>query len=75
MRHLRCQHVRLSWLRDVYEQSCEAGMWEYAARAYLLHLVGCTILQTRVPILLRLNILLCLEILVIVETMPRELAV
>jgi len=43
MRHLKCQHVRLSWLKDVYEQSCEAGMWEYAARAYLLHLVGCTI--------------------------------
>jgi len=47
MRHLRWQHVRLSLLRDVYEQSCEAGMWEYAARAYLLHLVGCTIFANK----------------------------
>jgi len=47
MRQLRCQHVRPSWLRDVYEQSCEAGMWEYAVRAYLLHLVRCTIFTNK----------------------------
>jgi len=43
MRQCRSQHVCLSWLRDIYEQRCEAHLWEYAARAYLLYLVGCTI--------------------------------
>jgi len=43
MRHCRGTHVRLSWLREVYEESCVQQRWECAARAYLLHLVGCTI--------------------------------
>ncbi|XP_017434779.1 protein MAIN-LIKE 1-like [Vigna angularis] len=34
--------VRLSWLRDIYVEYCEEQQWEYDARAYLLHLVGCT---------------------------------
>ncbi|XP_028220365.1 protein MAIN-LIKE 2-like [Glycine soja] len=34
-------HVWLSWLRDVYESKCRARRWVVAARAYLLHLVGC----------------------------------
>jgi len=40
MRQLRCQHVRLSWPRDVYEWCCKADIWKYAAKTYLLHLVG-----------------------------------
>ena len=35
--------MRLSWLRDVYEEACSRKQWTVAARAYLLHLVGCTI--------------------------------
>ena len=40
-RHCRGAHVRLSWLR--YEDACSRRQWTVAARAYLLHLVGCTI--------------------------------
>jgi len=36
-------HVRLSWLRDEYKDACSRKQWTVAARAYLLHLVGCTI--------------------------------
>jgi len=42
-RYCRGAHVRLSWLRDVYEDTCLRRQWTVAARAYLLHLVGCTI--------------------------------
>ncbi|XP_068475266.1 protein MAINTENANCE OF MERISTEMS-like [Phaseolus vulgaris] len=42
-RHCRGAHVRLSWLRDVYGDACSRRQWTVAARAYLLHLVGCTI--------------------------------
>ncbi|XP_047177004.1 protein MAINTENANCE OF MERISTEMS-like [Vigna umbellata] len=35
--------ARLSWLRDIYAEHCEQQQWEYATRAYLLHLVGCSI--------------------------------
>jgi len=35
--------VLLSWLRDHYEACYENEDWEFAARAYLLHLIGCTI--------------------------------
>jgi len=41
--HCQRAHVRLSWLRDVYEDACSRRQWVVAARAYLLHLVGCTI--------------------------------
>ncbi|XP_068471911.1 protein MAIN-LIKE 1-like [Phaseolus vulgaris] len=43
MRQCRCVHIRLSWLRDIYEECCAQEAWECAARAYLLHLLGCTI--------------------------------
>jgi len=43
IRHCRGAHVRLSWLRDVYEDACSRSQWIVAARAYLLHLIGCTI--------------------------------
>jgi len=42
-RHCRGGHVRLSWLREMYEDVCTRRQWTMAARAYLLHLVGCTI--------------------------------
>ncbi|XP_068475175.1 protein MAIN-LIKE 1-like [Phaseolus vulgaris] len=42
-RHCRRAHVRLSWLTDVYEDACSRRQWTVAARAYLLHLVDCTI--------------------------------
>ena len=42
-RHCRGGHVRLSWLREMYEDTCSRRQWTVAARAYLLHLVGCTI--------------------------------
>ena len=42
-------YVRLSWLRKIYHNKCEARHWTVAARAYLLHLLGCTFfLLTRV---------------------------
>ncbi|XP_052730510.1 protein MAIN-LIKE 1-like [Vigna angularis] len=30
--------VRLSWLREIYVQRCKSQHWDYAARAYLLHI-------------------------------------
>jgi len=39
----RGAHVRLSWLREVYENACTNRQWTIVARAYLLHLVGGTI--------------------------------
>ncbi|KAJ1397730.1 Ribonuclease H domain [Sesbania bispinosa] len=39
----RGAYVRLSWLRDVYKSNIESRNLNAAARAYLLHLVGCTI--------------------------------
>ncbi|KAJ1424294.1 Aminotransferase-like, plant mobile domain [Sesbania bispinosa] len=40
--YARGPSVRLSWLRSVYENKVEQNRLTYAARAYLLHLVGCT---------------------------------
>ena len=39
----RANVVRLSWLRERYQVSCVEEQWEFAARAYLMHLVGYTI--------------------------------
>ncbi|KAJ1421229.1 Aminotransferase-like, plant mobile domain [Sesbania bispinosa] len=41
--YTRGPNVRLSWLRNLYENNVEQNHLTYAARAYLLHLVGCTI--------------------------------
>ena len=41
--HCHGSYVRLSWLRDIYEMKIEACHWIVAARAYLLHLLGCTL--------------------------------
>jgi len=37
----------LSWLREIYHSKCEAGHWTVAARAYLLHLLGCTLFANK----------------------------
>ncbi|KAJ1400022.1 Aminotransferase-like, plant mobile domain [Sesbania bispinosa] len=41
--YTRGPSVRLGWLRTVYENMVEKNRLSYATRAYLLHLVGCTI--------------------------------
>ncbi|KAL5148412.1 Protein MAIN-LIKE 1 [Glycine soja] len=48
--HAHGAYVRLSWLREVYDSRCQACHWIVAARAYLLHLVGCTLLANKSPI-------------------------
>ncbi|KAH1093733.1 hypothetical protein GYH30_039456 [Glycine max] len=40
-------YVRLQWVRDVYQRRCQAGHWTTAARAYLLHLLGCTLFANK----------------------------
>ena len=40
-------YIRLSWLREVYESRCQARCWIVTARAYLLHLVGCTLFANK----------------------------
>ncbi|XP_068485021.1 protein MAIN-LIKE 2-like [Phaseolus vulgaris] len=46
-RHCQGGHVRLSWLREMYEDACSRRQWTVAARAYLLYLVGCTIFANK----------------------------
>ncbi|KAL5172647.1 Protein MAIN-LIKE 1 [Glycine soja] len=36
-------YVCLQWLRDMYQPRCQTQHWTAAARAYLLHLLGCTL--------------------------------
>ncbi|KAH1254430.1 Protein MAIN-LIKE 1 [Glycine max] len=43
----RGPYVRLQWVRDVYQCRCQAGHWTAAARAYLLHLLGCTLFANK----------------------------
>ncbi|XP_058741600.1 protein MAIN-LIKE 1-like [Vicia villosa] len=33
-------HLRMSWLRKIYQELADVGRYEAAARAYMLHLVG-----------------------------------
>ncbi|XP_028208291.1 protein MAIN-LIKE 2-like [Glycine soja] len=40
-------HVRLGWLRDLYQSQCRTRRWVVAARTYLLHLVGCTLFANK----------------------------
>ena len=40
-------YVRLSWLRDIYQRRYEARRWIVATRAYLFHLVGCTLFANK----------------------------
>ena len=39
--------VWLGWVRDIYEMRCQARWWIVVARAYLLHLVGCTLFANK----------------------------
>ncbi|XP_006591710.1 protein MAIN-LIKE 2-like [Glycine max] len=43
----RGAYVRLSWVRDIYEMRCQARRRIVAARAYLLHPVGCTLFSNK----------------------------
>ncbi|KAH1228321.1 Protein MAIN-LIKE 1 [Glycine max] len=45
----RCRgpYVCLQWVRDIYQRRCQAGHWTAAARAYLLHLLGCTLFTNK----------------------------
>ncbi|KAL5173191.1 Protein MAIN-LIKE 1 [Glycine soja] len=43
----RGTYVRLGWVRDIYETRCQARRWIVAARAYLLHLVGCNLFANK----------------------------
>ncbi|KAH1220914.1 Protein MAIN-LIKE 1 [Glycine max] len=43
----RGAYVRLGWVRDIYEMRCQARWWIVVARAYLLHLVGCTLFANK----------------------------
>ncbi|KAH1241622.1 Protein MAIN-LIKE 1 [Glycine max] len=43
----RGPYVRLQWVCDVYQCRCQAGHWTAAARAYLLHLLGCTLFANK----------------------------
>ncbi|KAH1215351.1 Protein MAIN-LIKE 1 [Glycine max] len=40
-------YVRLQWVRDIYQRRCQAGHWTAVARAYLLHLLGCTLFANK----------------------------
>ncbi|KAH1253664.1 Protein MAIN-LIKE 1 [Glycine max] len=43
----RGPYVRLQWVRDIYQRRCQTGHWTAAARAYLLHLLGCTLFANK----------------------------
>ncbi|XP_028206331.1 protein MAIN-LIKE 1-like [Glycine soja] len=43
----RGPYVRLQWVREVYQRRCQACHWTDAARAYLLHLLGCTLFANK----------------------------
>ncbi|KAL5164566.1 Protein MAIN-LIKE 1 [Glycine soja] len=45
--HCNGPYVRLSWLRDIYQRRCQTQHWTAAARAYLLHLLGCTLFANK----------------------------
>ena len=45
----QCQgaYVHLSWLRYIYQSKCEAEHWTVVARAYLLHMLGCSLFANK----------------------------
>ncbi|KAJ1440652.1 Aminotransferase-like, plant mobile domain [Sesbania bispinosa] len=49
----RGAYVRLGWLRDLYAHNVQQGNLDVATRAYLLHLVGCTIFADKSATLVR----------------------
>lgn len=48
-------HLRLSWLRDRYDELVKAQMFEAPARVYMLHLVTCTLFVTSQVFILTLD--------------------
>ena len=38
---------KLSWLQDVYQTKIDACHWIVAVRAYLLHMLGCTLFANK----------------------------
>jgi len=46
-RWCRGLYVCLQWVRDIYELQFQAGHWPATARAYLLHLLGCTLFANK----------------------------
>ncbi|KAL5173251.1 Salicylate carboxymethyltransferase [Glycine soja] len=40
-------YAHLQWLRDVYQCRCQTQHWTAIARAYLLHLLGCTLFANK----------------------------
>ncbi|KAJ1401139.1 Aminotransferase-like, plant mobile domain [Sesbania bispinosa] len=50
-------YARLSWLRDVYNSNILSQNLNAAARAYLLHLVGCTIFADKSATVVRVTYL------------------
>ncbi|XP_017420349.1 protein MAIN-LIKE 1 [Vigna angularis] len=61
MKQSRGPKVRLSWLREVYQECIQQERWECAARAYLLHLLRCTIFTNKSATLIRVSYLLLLR--------------
>ncbi|KAH1212719.1 Protein MAIN-LIKE 1 [Glycine max] len=43
----RGPYVHLQWVRDIYKRRCQAGHWTATARAYLFHLLGCTLFSNK----------------------------
>ncbi|KAH1239223.1 Protein MAIN-LIKE 1 [Glycine max] len=46
-RHCCGPYVHLSWVRDIYQCKCQTQHWTVAARAYLLHPLGCTLFANK----------------------------
>jgi len=72
MREARGNVVRLSWLREHYEVCLQKEHWEFTARAYLMHIIGCTILYIKVSHLSRFLICHYFRTLWCVVVMPGE---
>lgn len=51
----RSPQVRLSWLREVYNNYCKNYQWECTTRVYLLHLVACIIFTNKSATLIRVS--------------------
>ncbi|KAL5158865.1 Protein MAIN-LIKE 1 [Glycine soja] len=45
--HCHGPYICLSWQPNVYQRRCQAGPWTPTARAYLLHLLGCTLFANK----------------------------
>lgn len=48
-------HLRMSWLRDMYDELVEACMYEAAIMVYMLFLVVCTLFATSQVFILMLD--------------------